>query len=484
MARDHEPPLETGPAPGRRRKLRRWACAGACLAAVSLVVVGPWPADNTSYRGSAYEQRTVARLERLGQSTTAADAFRVGLAEADISPPPGLPLAGFSKQARTPFVAVDTPCFARALTVQSGKVATTILTADLLLINDKLAHAVLERTGLRPEQVYFTASHTHNGPGGWGDHPLEALVAGKYDPSYFRTLADQLAAVVTKSRQALVPAEAAVVTARPAHRQKNRIDPAAPTHDQLTALIFRRVGDRDGAPPLAILTVFGAHATVFRAEPPRLSSDYAGALAAALKQRTGAGMVLFAAGAVGDASPVRPLLRSPSDRARTLGESLADDLMSALPTAVFDPRPAVAGLRLDVEMPPLRVPVGRSWRLSPIATSWISGSRTHLDVLRIGRAVLVGMPGDYAGHLAQPLADWARTRGLTLVATSFNGDYKGYFVSQHTFMNRSCYETRWMNFFGPWSGEYLAALARRAIVQIEPTPAPRVATARPHSAWQ
>src|SRR5262249_7966538 len=113
-------------------------------------------------------------------------------------------------------------------------------------------------------------------------------------------------------------------------------------------------------------------------------------------------------------------------------------------------------------------PLGSRLRFSPLATSWISGTQTHVSVLRIGPAVLVGLPGDYAGHLADPLARWSRSRGLTLVATSFNGDYKGYFVSQPVFMNHDRYETRWMNFFGPWAGEYLGDLARRAIERLEP----------------
>jgi hypothetical protein len=455
----------------RRRWLRRALAAAVVLGLVCVVVIGPWPADNSSYRGSDFERRTLERLARQVLPGGDGGPLRVGLAETEISPPPGSFLAGFVKQARTPFVKVDTPCFARALTLATDRGATTVLTADLLLINAKLAQEVLDRTALRPEQVYFTASHTHNGPGGWGDHPLEEIVAGRFDPARFRALAEQLADVVARSRRETVPAEVALVTTRPADRQKNRIDPARPTHDQLSALVFRErhAGTSTGGPPIAILAVFGAHGTVFRGDPPRLSSDYAGALAASLKDRTGARLVLFAAGAVGDASPVRPRLRSPSDRSRVLGEQLAGDLMQVLPGATFDARPDVASARLEVELPPLRVPIGATLRFSPLATSWIGGRATHLHVVRIGPAVLVGMPGDYSGHLAETLGQATRRRGLTLVATSFNGDYKGYLVSERVFHGYDCYETRWMNFYGPWAGEYLSDLAGQMIDRIAPS---------------
>ena len=132
------------------------------------------------------------------------------------------------------------------------------------------------------------------------------LVAGAYDPAYFETLANQLADVVRRSRSSTEPAEMAFVEVQAKGRQTNRVDPTLPTHDALSALIFRPAGAPAGAPPLAILTVFGAHATVSHPVPPRLGGDYPAALVAELKQRTGARSVLFASGAVGDASPARP----------------------------------------------------------------------------------------------------------------------------------------------------------------------------------
>ncbi len=451
-----------GPEPGHRagrgrRRLRRVAAA----LVLSLLVIGPWPVDDSGFAGSDYQRRTLDRLDATPKAGRPGP-IGVGVAEVDLTPDRPRPLAGFIGQVRTPYAGVDSPCLARALTIDSGASKITILTADLLLINAKLAAAVVLRAGLRADQVYFTASHTHGGPGGWGEHPLEMLVAGAYDPAFFDDLAGRLTGVVRRSRSAIAPAEMACVQAYPRGRQVNRVDPGRPTHDPLSALVFRAADAPAGTPPLAILAVFGAHATVSHPIPPRLGGDYPAALVSELKRKTGAGAVLFASGAVGDASPARPRAKSQLESARLLGSALADDLLAALPSARFEREIAFEGIRLEVDLPPLRLPFFASWaRFSPAATWWIARGATHLQALRVGPATLVGFPGDYSGHLAERLVGSTKGLDARVIATSFDGDFRGYLVSGGTFFRRGCYETRWMSFYGPWSGDYLTDLGRR-----------------------
>ncbi len=450
-----------------RARLRRVAAA----LVLSLLVIGPWPVDDSSFEGSDYQRQTLERLEALPKGGSHGP-IGVGIAEVDLTPDRPIPLAGFIGQVRTPYVGVDTPCLARALTIDSGPGRVTILTADLLLINAKLAAAVVERSGVRADQVYFTASHTHGGPGGWGEHPLERLVAGAYDPQFFDQLAARLADVVRRSRSAVVPAEMACVQVHPRGRQVNRVEPGSPTHDPLSALVFRPPGAPEATPPLAILAIFGAHATVSHPIPPRLGGDYPAALVSELKRKTGAGAVLFASGAVGDASPARPRAKSQLESARLLGTSLADDLIAALPSARFASEVPVAGIRLDVDLPPLRLPFFASWiRFSPAATWWIARGPTHVQALRVGPATLVGFPGDYSGHLAARLVGPSTSPETRVIATSFDGDFRGYLVSGETYYRRPCYETRWMSFYGPWPGDYLTDLGRRMVGRLADGPA-------------
>jgi neutral ceramidase len=442
-----------------RRPSRRTVLRGVVAAPlIGVAGIGPWPADNAPPEGAEYRAATLARLQGnvpAGQSSP----LRAGIAEIDITPPPGHSLAGFIRW--TGYETVDTRCFARALTLANGAVTVTILTADLLLINAAMADAVRARAGVRPEEIFFAATHTHSGPGGWGAHPLEWIFAGSYDNAYFERLANQLAEAVRRSRSGLVAAELGSAAIDVPGFQTNRILRGEPTFDRVTALSVRAVGsDR----PLCVLAVFGAHATVLRSKA--LSADYPGALTTELRRSTGAEMAMFAAGAVGDASPMRPPAPTQAESARILGANLAAAIAPAIASSHYEPEPRIGSAHLAVDLAVPRVTVAHDWRLSPLCTFWLANRRTHLHALRLGSAVLVGMPGDYAGHLARRLVANAESAGRTLIPTSFNGDYRGYFTSHEVYDERGCYETRTMNFYGAWSGDYLTEIAQELVARV------------------
>lgn len=449
---------------------RGWSRGLSCLLLWS-IFIGPWPARDVP--PPAAEERGANRgPARLSRGNRSDGPIRVGVATVDLVPPRPTPLAGYIGGVARPFVGINSPCRARALTVVGPGAGVTILAADLLLVDERLARAVLARVGLPRDQVYFTATHTHGGPGGWGVHPLERLVAGTYDPGEFARLADRLAGAVSRSRAATVPAEVAFAAVEVPGMQRNRIIPGGPTNATLAAWTFRATAPlpgRPGArPALATLAVFGAHATVAHPDPPRLGADYPGAFAAELARRADAGEVLFAAGTVGDSGPVRG--EAPNERllAEAYGRGLAARLAPALSSAEFRADAVLANVAVDVPLPPVQVPCGSAGlRFSPLATWWVGRARTHLHALRLGPAILVGFPGDYAGELARSL-----DAEVPVVATSFAGDYKGYLVSAATFRARSCYETRWMSFFGPHLGDHLTAVARGLVDDLA-TAAPR-----------
>lgn len=451
----------------RQPRIRRGTLA-ALLGFV--IVIGPWPADNSPFVASSYQRKSLDCLQTASVARACGAPLYVGVATKDISPPEGHPLAGFLRPQGKGYHGIHSRCYVRALTIRLHDVTATILTADLLLINAKLARAVLQRTGLSPEQVYFTASHTHSGPGGWGDHLLEKLIAGAYDPAYFDFLAAAMAEVVVRSRQELKEAELAFVSVQTAGRQQNRVEPA-PLDDRVMALVFRAPQPSSSEQPLlAMLVIFSAHAVVFDSDHNQLSADYPGEVMAHLRDRTGCPAVLFASGAVGEATVIRPRVPTAPEQARILGQLLANDVWSGMERAQFQRQAIVANLRLPVQLPGFRVSLTAAWRLSPFCTRWISDGVTHLHLLRVGPALLAGFPGDYSWRLADRLEHWCREHDLALIPTSFNGDYKGYFVTRATFEKVRHYETRTMNFFGPWGGEYLSDLALRMAEHMEESP--------------
>ncbi|MCC7409893.1 MAG: hypothetical protein IT442_17635, partial [Phycisphaeraceae bacterium] len=202
------------------------------------------------------------------------------------------------------------------------------------------------------------------------------------------------------------------------------------------------------------------HATVVGPRDGDLwSADYPGGLVAKLKELTGAEHVLFAAGAVGDVQPVAPAGKDMYERAKEMGETLAEALAGGLKEARYERRPAVSVVRLPVDLPGARIAAGAAWQWAPWGVRWVTDRVTHLHAVRVGESLWVGFPVDYTGSLARDLSERVRELGLTVTPTSFNGDYKGYFVRRDEYMNLDHYETRMLGFFGPWAGEYVNALA-------------------------
>ena len=427
------------------------------------ILVGPWPArDTASTDGPAFWD-TARRLSQI-PTTSSRGPVRAGVAEIDITPSWPVQSAGFIDQILEPSVGINSRCFARALTVAGESISVTIVTADLLLIDAKIAHQVLARTGLRRDEIYFTASHTHSGPGGWGNHPLERLVAGTFDPEVAENLVEQLARVVLLSRGNLQPVEIAFLQTDIPGVQTNRIIPHGATNDTLSAWIFRLISPRPGAQPvLATLASFCAHATIGHPKPSRLGGDYPAVFAESLRREATAGMVLFAAGAVGDAAPIRPAGLNQQRMVQTYGENLADHVTGLLNSAEFHREIDLVNLGFEVDLPPVQVPFWTArLQFSPMATWWIARPQTYLHTLRLGPAWLTGFPGDIASHLAGRLQATA-----PVVATSFNGDYKGYLVSRETFRAHPGYETRTLSFFGPGMGEFLVALSQASLEQAQ-----------------
>ena len=444
-----------------------------------VLLVGPWPVDDTPPSGSAGVRDRQERIESFSPGKSRG-AVRAGVAEVELIPEAPVPVAGFIGQVMQPYVGVNSRCFAKALTLATPTASVTILTADLLLIDRPLAKAVLGRTGLAADQVFFTATHTHSGPGGWGNHPLERLVAGTYEPEVLDLLTQRLSEVIQTSRAHLRPAEVAFVQTTVAGLQRNRILPDQPTNNLLSAWTFRDTGEKaSNHSAIATLAVFGAHATIGHPIPPRLGGDYPAAFAAALPRLVDAGVVLFAAGTVGDSSPVRMSAPNQQRSVNAYGDVLAARLASQWPKGDYEAQIDLENLRLDVTLPATRVPcLQAGLRFSPLFTWWVGRPSSHLHALRIGPALLVGFPGDLAGHLATRLRS-----ALPVVATSFNGDYKGYLVSASTFRDYPCYETRWMSFFGAGLGDGLINLAQRCLDRIAPAVRPRVRANLPTDRW-
>ena len=94
------------------------------------------------------------------------DGFKAGFARVDITPPVGVPLAGYYHR-RVSDGVLD-PLYARCLAISDGETRALVFSIDNVHLSnemyDEVRAAVSRRTGLPLEAVFLACTHTHTGP--------------------------------------------------------------------------------------------------------------------------------------------------------------------------------------------------------------------------------------------------------------------------------------------------------------------------------
>ena len=77
---------------------------------------------------------------------------------------------------------------------------------------------------------------------------------------------------------------------------------------------------------------------------------------------------------------------------------------------------------------------------------------------------MMGTLCDFSGELMPALTNYGIAHQQHVMVTSFNGSYIGY-VTPEKYYNLKKYETRDMNFFGPYTGTYFQELLKLIILK-------------------
>lgn len=280
-------------------------------------------------------------------------SLTVGFAAADITPPLGLPMAGYGSRDELSQSVTD-PLSAQALVLQSGDTTCAVICADLIGLEADFVADLRERTaalsGLEADHVMVCCSHTHWGPVVTGGNYLADKLRQAVSADYRVDLLEKLAQLVVQAQAARVPAVAgwgsgfadgisfnrrqvgpdfltdmhlALAPPRAAVATEVGNDLAltweAGEHmgprlsEPLDELDGNRVGpadaevpvlrlDKADGAPLAALVNFACHAVCGGGDFYGYSADYVGYARAAFEALTGCPM-LFADGCAGDQVP-------------------------------------------------------------------------------------------------------------------------------------------------------------------------------------
>lgn len=301
--------------------------------------------------------------------------MRVGCAHTIITPPPGTPLAGFGARSEGARGVHDDLC-ARALVLEESGDRIGLVACDLCEVDARFVAGVRSRveraTGIPPDRLMVTATHTHAAPATF------PLYSPPPDPAWVADLAVRVAGTVAEAAANLAPAALTLGVGREDTVARNRRRPDGPVDPAVTVLR----ADRAGAPPV-LLVHYACHPTVLGPDSLLVSRDYVGFVVDAVERATG-GWAVFFNGACGDInvghSADRSALGLPIpgrtfERAEALGLRLAVEAIRAL----RDARP-VGG---PGGSQPLRIAAGRRLLEVPLRqTPPLEEVREQVDACR------------------------------------------------------------------------------------------------------
>ncbi|TDE11950.1 neutral/alkaline non-lysosomal ceramidase N-terminal domain-containing protein [Dyadobacter psychrotolerans] len=415
--------------------------------------------DQTPYQQMPYYKQWKSLIGKVKADTLRTESFKVGWSKINITPSSPTPMAGYGNRRGRPYVSVHDSVYVRAMVIDNGITQAAIIAADLLIIPPtvtKILQAKLTENEISFDKVFFGATHSHNSVGGWGTGISGLFFSGKYDQKSVDKIADAIFQAIVQAKAKLEPARLTYMESVDKADIQNRLVGEEGSVDPE----IRSIGFVTDSGKKAILTSYGAHSTVIQSKNMVLSRDYPGVLVDSLENGH-YNFAMYMAGAVGSMAPIE---KGTDDFDEMKNQAfgvqkalLASDTVSLSKQAFLQ----------SVTIPlPLREPSPRLTMdivLRPWAFKKAFGEYpVFVKALRIGNVLMVGMPCDFSGELVAGLDAYAKTKGLNLMVTSFNGGYIGY-ITHDKYFDRDKYETKTMSWYGPYNGAYLQEVIRDII---------------------
>lgn len=395
-----------------------------------------------------------------------------GASSVDITPPVGVPLAGYGGAARRlfppdllnrypyafwfkPSTGVHDPIMARALVLQSGERRMLWVAVDLVGVDREMVAALRTRlvaAGLRYDAILLSASHTHSGPGAFARSELFGFIAlDRPVPAVREHFLGGMTRAAQEADRAKVPARVGIGSGEVTGVIRSRV--GLPLDPEVGVL---KVVGLDGK-PLALLWNYAIHGTVLGKGNRWLSGDVTGAASGELERALGV-PALYTNGAVGDVSPA---LRGWAGMAHTAG-ALAREVLAAWQRTPLEPAAPLRVVTERLSLPPPRLSVrncvGRwvpGWLT--IGMGWGFPSESEMVAVAIGPSAWVTIPGELQTRLGLAVkAEGRRLFGHAFVV-GISNDYAGYFLTPQAYDTPSYIACA--SLYGAGGGRLVAARA-------------------------
>jgi hypothetical protein len=415
--------------------------------------------ERIPYVKTEHYEKWLKQLANLKFETTDGK-LEIGWAKENITPEMPGPMAGYGSRRGKFYGMVHDSVFIRAVAIKNPQKTIYFVSADLLIVppnvTEKLAD-LLRKENISLSDVHLSATHSHNSLGGWGNSLTGSLFAGKYNPKVEMFLAESFFQTILKARTRCVEGEILYSEAIDSDDIRNRLNVSDGwTDNEIRGLVFKR---KDGEK--AILLTYAAHSTVLNSATFALSRDYPGALLDSL-DTSGWSFGIYMAGAVGSMGPVEKGIND-FDEVNNLAGGIFKHLKEITETQNGN---QITSAYFEIPMNKPSARISKNWAIRPWAFKYLFGDYpTYLKLTKIGKTLVIGMPCDFSGELMTDLDAYAKTKGLDLIITSFNGSYVGYVTSDRLY-ELDLYETTTMSWYGYQNGAYFSRIVKDLVDKV------------------
>jgi len=436
-----------------------------------------------------------------------AEGLRSSAVALDITPPIGVPLAGYGGRSQfppdldpdnyhtllKPSEGVIDPLTAKIVVLESKGTRIAIVKLDSIgvsqFIVDDIVAQIKEETGIDRDHLTITGTHTHSGPGAIKITPMWAIAAvDLLHEEVYGDLINKLSNGIKQACQTLRPARIGLSTGLSFDLTKNRRDHPG-VFDPVVA-VFKIEDAVDGS-PMAIMFNFAIHGTCYGSSNMKFSGDVMGQAERRIEQmmaeKKTPAVAMFINGCEGDVRPKK----SSSKGVLEVGDGLAKKVLDVAPqiTVRGDVDIAVINEEISFKKAHLNIDILNPGRFShkgeidcwglmrnlktwmpdlPEESPWkikievtpIVGTKFRLQALRIGDAVIACVPGEPLTKFGDAIKLEGRKLGFenTFVFGLANG-HMGYICDEDSF-DEGGYEAM-LNLYGRSAAEKMTAVYAR-----------------------
>ncbi len=395
-----------------------------------------------------------------------AEGLQAGTGKVDISPPPGIPLAGYGARnipVKKYNQGVHDHIYARALILDDGQTRVGLVLADALLILDEIRLEMIEKVqDLDLDLLILSATHTHSGMGGYVDVKImEIAVLGPYDPQARDIFMNGIEKALRQAAADMQPAKLGSTIADAPLVTSNRRHKGAVTDPDMGVI---RIDDLAGE-PLAFILNFAIHPTLMPPSNLLISGDVTGRTETTIEERYPNAVAMFYNSGMGDQQPDVDWAEASWEQVNRIGDTMAEHALQISSDIQTTDQVSLTTYSHTFEMPEvyLRPALSCWFGLNPLVkkmgqplmrdTGEIAGLAINDDTM------LLANPAEITYDIERHLSDtWPDKKVFIL---THSNDYYGYIVTPEDYETGG-YETC-MNFYGKDFGPLLEKQFRKMV---------------------